>query len=93
MLTQIRSQLVHAPTCESAFAELCLQSPLCPMLVNPSPSSEMARLSHGIQDLTGIAMSGAIDRIGFRQSPFNPHTSTALAAYCKSLVPYRQRSA
>jgi len=59
MLTQIRSQLVHAPTCESAFAELCLQSPLCPMLVNPSPSSEMARLSHGIQDLTGIAMFAA----------------------------------
>jgi hypothetical protein len=56
MLTQFRSQLTPAAACESAFAELCLQAPLCPKPVTPSPSSERVRLSHGIQDLIGLAV-------------------------------------
>lgn len=59
MLTQIRSQLVPAVACESACAELCLQPPLCPKLLNPNPSSETVQLSHGIQDLIGIPASSA----------------------------------
>ena len=59
MLTQIRSQLAPATACESAFAELRLQSSLCPKLVHPSPSSETVRLSHGIQDLIGLAAFSA----------------------------------
>ena len=58
MLTQIRSQLVPAAAWESAYAELCLQPPLCSKLLNSSPS-ETVRLSHGIQDLIGIAASSA----------------------------------
>jgi hypothetical protein len=59
MRTQIRPQLVPAATCESAFAELCLQSPRSPKPVNPSPSSETLRLSHRIQDLIGVAAFSA----------------------------------
>ncbi len=59
MLTQIRSQLVTAGAYESAFAALCLQPPLCTKLLNPNPSSETVQLSHGIQNLIGIAMFAA----------------------------------
>ena len=58
MLTQIRSQILPAAAWESAYAELCLQPPLCPKLLILSPSSETVRLSHG-QDLIGVAMSSA----------------------------------
>ena len=81
MLTQIRSQLVPAAACESAFAELCLQPPLCPKLLNPSPPSEHggALSRHPGSDRHRCVL-GAIHRIGLRQSPSNPHISTALAA-------------
>lgn len=59
MLTQICSQLVPRSAHQSAFAELRLQSPLCPKLLNPCPSSETVRLSHGIQDLIGVAAFSA----------------------------------
>jgi hypothetical protein len=81
MLTQIRSQLVPAAVRKSAFADLCLQSPLCTKLVNPSPLSEHSgALSRHTGSHRSRCILGTIDRIGFRQSPSNPHTSTALAA-------------
>jgi hypothetical protein len=81
MLTQIRSQLVPAAVRESAFAELCLQSPFCTKLVNPSPPSEHGGvLSRHTGSYRRRCILGMIDRIGFRRSPSNPHTSTALAA-------------
>ena len=65
MRTHIRSQLVPAAACESAFAELCLQSPLCPKLVTPSPSSEHGgALSRRTGSYRNRCVLGAINRIG-----------------------------
>lgn len=81
MLTQIRSKLAPAAACESALAELCLQSPLCPRLVNPNPSSETVWLSHGIQNPINVAAFSARSTASasskVHPTPIHP---TALAA-------------
>ncbi len=80
MLTQIRSQLVPAAAWESAYAELCLQPPLLPQAAQPKSVRDGAALSRHPGSDRHRCVLGAIHRIGYRQSPSNPHTATALAA-------------
>jgi hypothetical protein len=81
MLTLIGSQIVPTAAYESACAEACLRSRLCPKQVDSSPLSETGRISRRIQDADQHRYPmGTTEPVGFLQSLFNPHISTALVA-------------